>query len=196
MKLLFQGCLKETKMEIIEVSKEFATNETKFPLEVTCEYCGSKLLLDREDLSCGAFGAMWYTCPVCKRRCMADEVDGITLTANNIQFPDNFWYYKDGVDISPEEINKYIKDGIKFFRENPEAFTYVTGTGNSHIMVQNYSGDEDYYVVVSKDFYDAEIPYEDIDREIQKRNGAEWQNSGVNLKKKKKKKRGMKYDKN
>lgn len=172
-------------MEIIEVSEEFKKDKVKFPIEVACEYCRSKLLLEKEDLECAEFGAMWYRCPVCKRRNMIDEVEGITLTADNINFPNNFWHYNDGVDLSSDDIKKYIKDGIIYFRNNPEVFTYCTGSGNTHVMVQNYSGDKDYYVVVTKDYYDMEIPYEDIDYAIQDENSWNWKNIGVNMKRQK-----------
>lgn len=168
-------------MNIVEVGEKYREPENEFPLEVTCEYCRSKLELEEKDLTDGPYGAMWYRCPVCKRKCMCDEAVGIQLTGDNIVFPKHFNRSWDGVDIDPDGVKEYIKQGIDFFRENPNAFTYVTGSGNTGVMVQNYSGDEEYLVVVTKDYYSMIIPYESVDYDVQEKNGWQWENNGVNL---------------
>lgn len=172
-------------MKVIEVSKRYTTNKTEFPIKETCEHCGSIIELDEMDLSLGKYGAMWYRCPVCKRKCIADNVEGIELTKDNIIFPDYFNHSIDGVDLDGKDIKEYIKEGIEYFRKNPDAFTFVTGSGNTGVMVQNYSGDEEYLVVVTKDYYDMNIPYEDEDYAAQDENGWKWNNDGVNLKRQK-----------
>ena len=169
-------------MVIIEKGDKYQYDVT-FPIKVECDYCGSTLMVEKEDLTDGEFGAMWYRCPVCKRRCMADEVDGIKLTRDNIIFPKHFSHYIDGVDISPDDIKRYIKEGIDFFRENPSSFFYLTGSGNTVVILQNYSGDEEYAVTVSKDYYTMSIPYEDEDYAVQDQSGWQWTNKGVDVRK-------------
>ena len=171
-------------MRIIERGKEYI-NKSKYPVKETCEYCGSVIELDEDDLNIGQYGAAYYICPVCGERCMADNVDGITLTADNIDFPKHFNHSVDGVKLTKEDVKKYIKDGIKFFRENPDSFTYVTGSGNTGVMVLNYSGDEEYLVVVTKDYYDMNIPYEKEDYAVQDAHDWAWENKGINLKRQK-----------
>jgi hypothetical protein len=169
-------------VKVVKIAKDYEEIEPKFPVLVTCQYCESRIELDEKDVSIGEFGVFWYRCPVCKRRDMVDELPGITLSKNTIEFPTHFHHFVDGVDIQPEDIKKWIGEAIDFFRENPDSFTYITGSGNTGVMVQNYSGDEDYYVVVTKDFYDINIPYEDEDYAAQDKNSWEWKNKGVNLK--------------
>lgn len=168
-------------MKVIEVGKEYEEKETQYPIDVTCEYCGSRMLLEKSDVYIGPFGAVWYRCPICKRQCMADEATGITLTVDNIEFPKHFWHFGNGKDLSPEDIKQYIKDGVEYFRNNPDNFAFIAGTGNTYIIVENYSGDKEYHIVVAKDYYDMEIPYEDIDYNIQDQNNWEWKNVGVNI---------------
>ena len=110
---------------------------------------------------------------------MADDVDGIILTEDNIEFPKHFYCFKDGVDVTSEEIKEYIKDAIKFFRNNPSCFCYSTGSGNTSVIVLNFSGDEEYAVNVAKGYYEAHIPYGDKDYLVHNANDWKWENIGV-----------------
>ena len=172
-------------MEIVEKNERYELKEPVFPIEVVCEHCDSILKVEEVDLTCGALGLMYFRCPVCKRKSCIYELDEIELTKDNIIFPQHFWHHTNGVDISPGDIKKWINDAIDFFRENPDAFVYVTGSGNTSVLVQNYSGDEEYVVSVTKDCYETHIPYEKEDYVAQDENGWKWKNDGVNLKRQK-----------
>ena len=52
-------------MRIISTGKK---EKDEFPIRLECEYCGSELEVDKEDLDVGPLGAMFFTCPVCGKR--------------------------------------------------------------------------------------------------------------------------------
>ena len=134
-----------------------------------CPHCSAKIFPPRD------------VCPVCGKNSYVDDIDTPPITADTIKFPEHFHYFGDGVDINNEEIQEWIKKAIKWFRENPENFSYSTGTGNTRIHVENFSGDEAYCVVVSKDFYETEIPYEKADYCAQDNYDWNWKNKGIKI---------------
>lgn len=163
-------------MKIIKSNKQ---TQIKYPMRVKCYNCESELEVEEQDTHVGYPGAMYFTCPVCGKESMIDELDGITLTKDNIEFPQHFYYFGNGVDLSSKEIRKYINDAINFFRNNPDSFCYTTGSGNTGILVQNFSGDHEYHVVVTKDFYETEIPYGTKDYVALNSVDERWRNVGI-----------------
>ena len=67
------------------------------------------------------------------------------------------------IEISDEEINKWIQQGIEYFRENPEEYSYFMGFGNSMVHMYKFDEDKEYYVIVSKDYESGEIEFEKED---------------------------------
>ena len=55
-----------------------------------CEYCESELEVSKEDTHIGWLGAAFAKCPCCGQEIMVDELEGITLTKDNIEFPVHF----------------------------------------------------------------------------------------------------------
>ena len=151
-----------------------------FPIIITCAYCESELEVDRDDLQYGYLGCAHVVCPVCGEEIYSGlEQYDEEFNYDTFEFPKHFYHFdcKDGaVDISPEEIKKYIQDGIKHFRKNPEAFCYHTGSGDTSVFVLNYSGDEEYAAVVAKGYYETEIPYAEEDYKAQENSDWEWEN--------------------
>lgn len=123
--------------------------------------------MSEEDLHIGWLGAEFVTCPCCGEESMVDEAPGMTLTVDNIEFPVHFLHTKFGErqckDVSNEEIKKEVKRGIKYFRENKDDYIWYTMFGDMIMFIQRLEGDEQYSIYVSKDFYEGEIPFEDID---------------------------------
>lgn len=182
MKLLFQGYLRV--VIIIKILNDNYNYKdvscVTFPLYHKCEHCESEYEIEEMDeLHEGTLGDYYVICPICKHKSYVDEIDGKTLTKDNIVFPINFFHSVNGVDLDSEEIRKYISGAIEFFRKNPEAFTYTTGSGNTGVIVENFSGDKEYHVWVTKDYYDTYIPYEAEDIVAQEENGWDWQNKGI-----------------
>ena len=50
-------------------------------------------------------------------------------------------------------------------RKNKEEFAWTTEIGNLYMTVFRYDGDENYYVVVSNNYYGTYIPFESADYE-------------------------------
>lgn len=165
----------------MKVIKDNLNKTEQWPKKIECDYCGSELEVEKDDVAIGALGSPFCECPVCGKKYYFDEDIGIEMvvTKDNIKFPDHFFHSVDGKDLNSDDIKKYINDGINFFRKHPEAFTYVSGSGNTCVIIQNYSGDNDYYVVVTKDYYDTYINYKDADYYAQASAKEEWYNIGV-----------------
>lgn len=149
-------------------------------MQVECEGCKSVLEIEREDVRNGPLGQTCVTCPLCDSIVYLEDEDlDINLTSDNIVFPDHFFDSEGGKDISPDEIKACIKQAVKWFRKNPDAYTWTTECGNMFLMVQNYSGDENYYVVVSKRYWDSFIPYEQEDFNALESVDYKWRNYGI-----------------
>ena len=138
-----------------------------YPRKIICDSCESELEYEKSDVTIGWLGAAYITCPLCGKDVMLDE-DGITLTMDNIEFPTHFNHTskENAVDLcNNKEIKKHIRDAINYFRKNKEEFACESGSGNLTVHVYRYAGDEEYHVVVSNDYYDTNIPFEEEDCE-------------------------------
>ena len=112
--------------------------DVKFPLTIECEECGSQLEIDEEDIVIKVLGLPGVICPVCGKWTAVYELEdeyGINITKDNVEFQNHFFHSVNGVDLDKDEIKEYINNGIEWFRKNPEAFTYLTGSGNTGVMV-------------------------------------------------------------
>ena len=150
----------------------FAKNDTRFdvyPRKLICERCRSELEYEKSDLRMGALGCMYLDCPCCGYDNMLEENEGsITLTMDNVEFPTHFMHTSisnGAIDCcNNETIKEYIQKAINYFRENKDEYSWGAHMcGNLYINVQRYSGDEDYEIIVSNDFYTTYIPFESKD---------------------------------
>lgn len=64
-------------------------------------------------------------------------------------YPEDFYDFSNGVDISDEEINKWIKECVRTLNETYTNYTSIS-SGNTQVVV--YRLDEGYEVIVSKDY--------------------------------------------
>ena len=137
------------------------TKENKWFM--TCERCGSVLEAETGDTYIGALGCRYVKCPCCGEENMLD--DGITLTKDNLSFPKHYFSFKNGVKLSNKEVNKYVKECIEALRNSTDKNFYATqtGTGDTHVFVFKYDGDEEYFVYVGKGGYETQVPFEDVD---------------------------------
>lgn len=98
---------------------------------------------------------------------MVDELPGITLTKDNIDFPTHFLRTKqrerDVKKVTDQEVKNEIKRGIEYLRRNQEEYYWFTSYGDLFVVIFKYDGDEEYYVLVTRDWYDTNIPFEEDD---------------------------------
>lgn len=138
-----------------------------FPIELKCENCESELEIEEEDTYIGALGSFHIKCPCCGYEIMLDKPNPIVLTKDNLEFPAHFFHtnkeLRNVVEVVPYEIVKEIKRGIEWFRENKDEDNWYTSYGDVFVSVYRYEGDEDYFVIVAKDFYETYIPFEKVD---------------------------------
>ena len=150
----------------IEVKEE---NIEMFQLKLKCSECDSELEITEEDTYIGWMGARFISCPCCGEDTMVDELDGITLTKDNLEFPVHFIRTAKGlrhvVEVNPDEIIKEIQRAITYFREHKNEYYWYTSHGDLLLIVFRYSGDKEYFVMATKDFYETYIPFEDTDYE-------------------------------
>lgn len=132
-----------------------------------CDYCDSELEVSKEDTHIGWLGAAYVTCPCCKRETMVDELDGITLTKDNVEFPVHFRRtnkdLRNVVEVQNDEIIKEIQRGIDYFRTNKAEYYWCSSYRDLFVIIFRYKGDEEYSVLVTKDFYETDIPFEKED---------------------------------
>lgn len=99
---------------------------------------------------------------------MVEEFEGITLTKDNLKYPQYFMHeskYHDCKEVNNEFILNEIKRAIEYLRLNKDDYTIELGSGDCYIFVHKYSGDEEYRVVVTRDWYETNIPFEEEDYE-------------------------------
>lgn len=132
-----------------------------------CEHCNSELEFTKDDTHIGWLGAAYVTCPCCGEESMVDELDGITLTKDNIGFPVHFLRFNKDMrhveEVGNEEIIKEIRKGVEYFRKNKDEYCWYTSYGDLFVILFRYADDEEYLVVVTKDFYEGYIPFEGED---------------------------------
>lgn len=98
---------------------------------------------------------------------MVEELQGITLTKDNIKFPVHFYRTKTdkiGVkEVADQEVVDEIKRGIEYLRINKNEYYWFTSHGDLFLIIFKYDGDEEYNVLVTRDWYETNIPFEEDD---------------------------------
>ena len=107
--------------------------------------CGAVLQYDEKDIEDG-----YIVCPCCGEAIKVRK---------ELKFPKDYCSFKDGVNLSNKDINKFVKDGIKYLRNNPIDDSYYSGTGNTMIFVFRNDGDEEFEIFVCKDYYEGQVEY-------------------------------------
>lgn len=139
------------------------------PKTIICDECQSELLCDKSDIQIGTYGLAYIECPLCKNQIVNEftEKYDIELTKDNIEFPIHFYHTSEdtgAVNVcNTENIRNGLNRAIDYFRNNKDEFAYETAHGDLTMHVYRYEGDEEYHVVVSKDYYDVHIPFQPED---------------------------------
>ena len=144
------------------------TTVNPYPRKHECENCGSELEYDKSDIYIGVYGSSHIKCPLCEYENMLDgNENDITLTKDNVEFPTHFHHtskYTGAVDTcNNENIKKYVREAIEYFRINKSESHWFSDSGNTMVYVFRFDGDEEYEVVVTKDYYSTYIPFEKVD---------------------------------
>jgi Zn finger protein HypA/HybF involved in hydrogenase expression len=153
------------KNDYVEMNNKYIE---PYPRKMTCECCDSKLEYEKSDIKIGVFGCAYITCPLCDSNNFLDDGENeLTLTRNNVEFPTHFWHTSmenGAVDVcNNTEVRDAIYKGISYFRENKNAESWDTAHGNLNVHVRRFSGDENYEITVTKDYYSTCIPFEKAD---------------------------------
>ena len=130
-------------------------NEQKFYRQ-TCDECGAELEFSLEDTNIGALGVRYIKCPVCDKKIMTDELDGIDLNLNNIEFPKHF-FEPGGEDIPDDRINDWVRACLQAAEETDEPYGYFVSTGSGNTMVIILAYEDEYQVLVTKDYYETSV---------------------------------------
>lgn len=140
-----------------------------YPRLCICEKCSSELEYEKSDTHIGFLGSVYLTCPLCGYENMlyGDDEVGIKLTKDNVEFPMHFYHTSNetgAVDCcNNEEVKTAINKAIDYFRKNKDEYHWFTTYGNLYVDVCRYSGDQSYEVMVTNNFYETSIPFEDVD---------------------------------
>ena len=128
-----------------------------------CDQCGSELEISPEDMYVGWLGAMHCICPCCGEETMVEQAKGITLTKDNVRFPQHYiraaTSVRNIVKLKDEEIDKKVRIGVEYLRQHKDEYYWSIRIMDTFIIVFNLSDDNTYNVVVSKDFYETDIPF-------------------------------------
>jgi hypothetical protein len=75
---------------------------------------------------------------------------------NMPKYPDDFFDFGNGVDISNDEINKWIKEMVDELEENNNCHSLGRSTGNTYVRV-NRDDCTKYRVLVTKNYQEKDI---------------------------------------
>lgn len=155
-------------MKIIRNNYKSKKESNKATRSVICECdkCGSELEVFQEDTHIGWLGAAFVTCPCCGKETMIDDLNGITLTKDNIEFPKHFLRTNSNTvlyEIPDEKITESISDGIEFLRKHKEESYYIASLGDTEIAIYKVYDEQEYYISVSKDKYSTYVLFEEED---------------------------------
>ena len=165
---VIQNNYKNIQRNKYQLSEKIKPKPKVEKVKIECENCGSVLEVSREDTHIGWLGLPHVKCPCCNYEMDVEEFedDAIDICASNVKYPTHFTVSsKDfrAVEIPDEEINEWIQEGIQYFRENPEEYSFFMGSGNSMVHIYKFDEDKEYYVIVSKNYESGEIEFEDDD---------------------------------
>lgn len=155
-------------MKVLKDNYKTASHTEEIRNKMVCEHCTSELEYDESDIEIGTYGCALITCPLCGYKNFLDDGEhDIDLTMHNVEFPTHFHHTSKetgAVDcVNNKEIKGYIRKAIEYFRNNKEDNYWFTECGNLYISVSRWEGDENYDVVVTGDYYETIIPFEDDD---------------------------------
>ena len=142
--------------------KESEENSNMKIIDVRCEHCISELQVTAKDAHIGAYGAAYVTCPCCGEDTIVLDLPGITLTRDNIKFPNYFYKFGKGSKSSKtsNEVDKNIQRAIDILRKDDENGYYFVSSADSAVIVFKMDGDEEYLIFAMNEWYETSISFE------------------------------------
>ncbi len=150
-------------------NKSNLSKEVNIPkrIRTVCENCESELEITENDTHIGWLGFKYITCPCCGEETSVEELECTDITKSNVKFPTHFLRVTKGLRNVKEEkedrINEYIQEGISYLRKNKKETYWTAQTRDMFLIVFRYEGDEEYFVIVTKDYYETEVSFEPED---------------------------------
>ena len=92
--------------------------------QVKCEECGSIIEYSHEDLIYVA-GGLGFICPKCQNEIFIEP---------KVEYPNTFFDFSDGVKISDEKVNKWVREAIEFLKENKTENVIALGSGDTTVI--------------------------------------------------------------
>lgn len=135
-------------------------------INVVCEHCGSEFEVDEseDDIKVGQLGLKYVVCPCCGKDCYGDceELGEITLTKDNINYPQHFCDFRNGTKVSNDETTKDIREMIaklETVREKDLDNILYRSHGDTFILVQKDFYDNCYNIMVAKNYSECNINF-------------------------------------
>ena len=119
--------------------------------EIICEHCNSVFEIDDDDIIRTDYDDEYVYCPCCNQRIYLYEPN----TKDNIRFPISYHTFREGVDIQDTEIDEWVRECITKLENDSELCYAYTGSGNTFVIV--FSHEDEYYIVVTKNYFDTSI---------------------------------------
>ena len=147
-----------TNMKII---KDNYNNTVAISGTIVCERCDSVFEFDQYDLKYDYDNDIGYVvCPCCKFKNDVEEIKERELSVDNVSYPYDYYDFSNGKNVDNNEINDNVRETIHWLMENPdEPFKFVA-FGNTLICVFNKLEEDEYDVIVTKNYQETYIPKE------------------------------------
>lgn len=121
-----------------------------------CNECAAELEFSLEDTHIGALGARYIKCPICGEEIITEKCDGIELDSSNIEFPKHF-IEPGGIDTPDSEIENLVRECLKVAEKSDEPYGYFVSTGYGDTMVILMAYEDEYEIIVTKDYYETSV---------------------------------------
>ena len=128
---------------------------------IRCKHCDSILEIEDKDIFYNENCAPNIICPVCNKKTPLKPAEYKKEIGNNIIFPEDFkriLVTDENLDVKYCEIQKLIRRGIKFLKDNPNESMYYIISGDTFILFFNKNYNEDKYdVIIGKGLFETHI---------------------------------------
>lgn len=144
-------------MKIIK-DNTITENIKKKTYNIICRHCGSELEISNDDLTYGAFGVGYINCPCCGKKNENEYFDDIDLNFENLCFPQHYYCFKDGINLSNDEINEDVRHLLEELNNCEEEYGVYRFVGSGNSIIFCFKFEDEYAIYVCKDYYETSIP--------------------------------------